>query len=258
MDLQEFYSEYRKGRPSFGTRIAGYFPPVADWRTKAVLDVGCGDGGIASAFAAMGADTTAIERDAGRVAQIVKRNPAFKLLRGDAHHLPFKRQAFDFAILADVLEHVRDSGAVLGEVARVLRPGGEMYVGTTSRTSIPNLFLDPHYKVPFIPIMSKRMARWYVTQLCKVSTTFTVEKYFFRGELVRSISSAGFSVESIPGYQEKLLEGSFAHAPGRAFLRRMISVPTLRKAAVWFAGTRAFELFVAPGFGFLCTRLDSE
>ncbi len=151
-----------------------------------------------------------------------------------------------------------DPSAVLGEVARVLRPGGKLYVAATNRTSIANLLFDPHYNVPFIPIMSRRMARWYVTQLCGVSTTFNVEKYFFRGELVRCISSAEFSIEPLPVYQEKLREGSLAHAPGRGFVRRMFSVPAFRKAAVWFAGTRAFDRFVAPGFQFLCTRLDSE
>ncbi len=74
MDLKEIWSEYGKERPSFAKKIARYFSPVADWRTKAILDVGCGDGGIASAFAAMDADTTAIEYDAGRVAQMVKRS----------------------------------------------------------------------------------------------------------------------------------------------------------------------------------------
>ena len=42
--------------------------------------------------------------------------------------LPFGDRTFDGALCVEVLEHVADDGATLAEVARVLRPGGQLIV----------------------------------------------------------------------------------------------------------------------------------
>jgi SAM-dependent methyltransferase len=44
--------------------------------------------------------------------------------------LPFPDASFDAAVLKDVLEHVADPGAVLGEVRRVLRPGALVFASS--------------------------------------------------------------------------------------------------------------------------------
>lgn len=44
--------------------------------------------------------------------------------RGNLEKLPFRDNYFDLVLTADVLEHVRDLGRALGEIARVLKPGG--------------------------------------------------------------------------------------------------------------------------------------
>lgn len=47
---------------------------------------------------------------------------------GDAATLPFRSDTFDGAPLKDVLEHVKDSVAVLSELARVARLDARMIV----------------------------------------------------------------------------------------------------------------------------------
>lgn len=59
---------------------------------------------------------------------------------GDARSLPFDGESFDAALLLDVLEHIEDSGPVLDELNRVLKPGGELIL------SIP--FLYPLHDEP--------------------------------------------------------------------------------------------------------------
>ena len=56
--------------------------------------------------------------------------------RGDAQALPYPDATFDGAYLVTVLGEIPDQDAALGELARVLRPGGRMVVG--------ELFGDPH------------------------------------------------------------------------------------------------------------------
>ena len=57
--------------------------------------------------------------------------------RADARQLPYGDDAFDAAILITVLGEIPDQDGALGEVARVLAPGGRLVVG--------ELLGDPHY-----------------------------------------------------------------------------------------------------------------
>jgi ubiquinone/menaquinone biosynthesis C-methylase UbiE len=56
--------------------------------------------------------------------------------QGDAQKLPYDDDSFDAAVLVTVLGEIPDQDAALGEIARVLRPGGRLIVG--------ELFGDPH------------------------------------------------------------------------------------------------------------------
>jgi ubiquinone/menaquinone biosynthesis C-methylase UbiE len=56
--------------------------------------------------------------------------------QGDAQKLPYEDDSFDAAVLVTVLGEIPDQDAALGEIARVLRPGGRLIVG--------ELFGDPH------------------------------------------------------------------------------------------------------------------
>ena len=53
---------------------------------------------------------------------------------GVGDDLQFSDASFDVAFCCDVLEHIRDWDAVIGEIARVLRPGGVFFYDTINRT----------------------------------------------------------------------------------------------------------------------------
>jgi ubiquinone/menaquinone biosynthesis C-methylase UbiE len=57
--------------------------------------------------------------------------------QGDARSLPYESGRFDAAYLVTVLGEIPDQQAALGELARVIRPGGRLVVG--------ELFGDPHF-----------------------------------------------------------------------------------------------------------------
>lgn len=49
-------------------------------------------------------------------------------ISGDAHRLPFRDEALDVVVSQEVFEHLTDPQVALGEVARVLKPGGQLYL----------------------------------------------------------------------------------------------------------------------------------
>jgi ubiquinone/menaquinone biosynthesis C-methylase UbiE len=57
--------------------------------------------------------------------------------QGDATELPYEDDSMDAVVLTAVLGEIPDTGAVLREIRRVLRPGGRLVVG--------ELFGDPHF-----------------------------------------------------------------------------------------------------------------
>jgi len=55
------------------------------------------------------------------------------LLRGDAHGMPFASGAFSLVVCLEVLEHLRDYRAALGEIHRCLRPEGRAMISVPYR-----------------------------------------------------------------------------------------------------------------------------
>jgi SAM-dependent methyltransferase len=105
----------------------GYFGDVTRHFSGSarLLDVGCGTGWLARHFA----DYTGIDGSAAAVAAAAERGRS--IVHGDVDApLPFRDAEFDGVVLKDLLEHVVDPVAVVGEVHRVLRPGGRVFASS--------------------------------------------------------------------------------------------------------------------------------
>ena len=86
----------------------------------AVLDVGCGEKPYLPLFAARAASYTGFDVAPGPGVDDV----------GVAERLPYEAGRFDVVLCTQVLEHVDEPGAVVGEIRRVLAPGGMALLST--------------------------------------------------------------------------------------------------------------------------------
>jgi SAM-dependent methyltransferase len=105
-----------------------------------VLDLGCGFGRHAFEAYRRGADVVAVDRSADEVAEVVKMFGAMvaageaspsqlaRAVRADLTALPFPDGSFDAVIASEVLEHIPEDARAIGEIARVVRPGGKVAV----------------------------------------------------------------------------------------------------------------------------------
>lgn len=99
------------------------------WRNKKVLEIGCGIGIDTAEFARVGAEISAIDISSHSIELARKRLDFYSLLAdiniGDAEHLDFSENYFDFVYSWGVLHHTPDIKKAVSEVFRVLKPGGE-------------------------------------------------------------------------------------------------------------------------------------
>ncbi len=109
-----------------GAFVHGLAGGVVEWLEaragEQILDIGCGDGQLTLRIADTGATVTGIDSSPQMVA--AARERGVRAEEALAEKLPFSDGAFDAAFSNAALHWVRDHDAMLGEVHRVLRPGG--------------------------------------------------------------------------------------------------------------------------------------
>ncbi len=109
-----------------------------------VLDVGCGDGRLASLLdprvAWVGVDSSSSQ---------LRNNPHRPVVRADMRMLPFRDGVFAEVTHLWCLYHVEDPVAAIREAWRVLRPDGRYYACTSARASDPEIMWDGYPPSPF-------------------------------------------------------------------------------------------------------------
>ncbi len=95
-----------------------------------VVDVGCGDGSLARMLARKGARVTGIDVSVpllhqARAADAVGDE---QYIEGKAEDLPLDPSSADIVVFFNSLHHVDEMATALQEAARVLKPGGVLYV----------------------------------------------------------------------------------------------------------------------------------
>ncbi|MDR2209835.1 MAG: bifunctional 2-polyprenyl-6-hydroxyphenol methylase/3-demethylubiquinol 3-O-methyltransferase UbiG [Azoarcus sp.] len=111
---------------------------------RKVLDVGCGGGVLAEGMASRGAEVTGI--DLSEKALGVARLHLFESeLKIDYQHISAEAFAekhagqFDIVTCMEMLEHVPDPASTIAACARLVRPGGRIFLSTLNRN--PKSFL---------------------------------------------------------------------------------------------------------------------
>lgn len=112
---------------------------------KKVLDVGCGGGILAESMAARGAEVLGIDMGEAplQVARLHKLESGVELdyrqitVEALAEEMP---QQFDVVTCMEMLEHVPDPASVISACARLVKPGGQVFLSTLNRNPKSYLF----------------------------------------------------------------------------------------------------------------------
>jgi 2-polyprenyl-6-hydroxyphenyl methylase/3-demethylubiquinone-9 3-methyltransferase len=113
---------------------AGFVAQRAALQAARVLDVGCGGGLLCEAMAAAGARVTGIDLAPGMI-DVARLHAAERGLEIDYRVCPAEslRERYDVVTCMEMIEHVPDPARMIGTLAGLVRPGGELFVSTINR-----------------------------------------------------------------------------------------------------------------------------
>jgi ubiquinone/menaquinone biosynthesis C-methylase UbiE len=160
----EYFQALENQRYRSHRHLAPWIDAMEPGRT--VLEIGCGIGMDSHRMArrglrVTGIDLTEIAVETAR-SRFARDGLHGKFETGDAESLPFADGQFDYVYSFGVLHHVADTERAIGEVWRVLKPGGEARIMLYHRRSLNELM----HRITGIPFEEK-------DELCPVVRRYT-------------------------------------------------------------------------------------
>lgn len=177
------------------------------------LDIGAGEGILSYLVARRGYHSIAVELCAtilhsARLFQADVCGPgraahsSMDLWVADIHELPLRDASVDFVTIKEVLHHLEDMDGLMGELSRVLKPGGMVYVWEPFDVSIPllrsyrlsrvrpaELALGIHHRYHTYWTYQRLFRRWF--------TEVSVERRFEATKLQHQLTRNRFTTGSI-------------------------------------------------------------
>lgn len=166
-----------------------YINKIAAIAGKRVLDVGCGGGILSESMAGMNAEVTGIDlsEKALKVAKLHLLESGKKV---DYRKISVEEMAaecpesFDVITCMEMIEHVPDPDSVIASCAKLVKPGGWVFLSTLNRN--PKSYLYAVIGAEYILNMLPRGTHDYA-------------KFVKPSELAQSCRSAGLNVTDLTG-----------------------------------------------------------
>jgi len=178
-----------------------------------VLEVGSGTAALSAALASGGASVVATDLSLRWLVLAAKRlaeqqpTPDVELVACAAEALPFEDTSFELVAASDVIEHVESPERFVRECARVLRPGGQLFLATPNRYT---LGLEPHVRLWGVGYMPRAAAERYVQRARGVS--YDHVHLLSARRLRRLLDDAGFETTivapEVPEASQRMYRGT--------------------------------------------------
>jgi ubiquinone/menaquinone biosynthesis C-methylase UbiE len=195
----ELAERFLAGDRVAASRAASYLDAVGEHRgrqldeTDLVLEVGCGTAALAAVAAQRTGSALATDISM-RWLVLAKKRLAEQGVRGvelvccNAEAPPFRADAFTLVVAGDVIEHVASQQRFSTATARILEPGGVLFLATPNRFS---LGLEPHVRLWGVGMLPRALAPRYVRAVRHAP--YEHVRLLSSSALRRLLSRAGFT-----------------------------------------------------------------
>jgi SAM-dependent methyltransferase len=119
-------------------------------RSGRLLDVGFGGGELLDAARRAGWSAFGVELAEGAVESARRRG--VDAFHGTLHEARYEPLSFDVVVASELIEHILDVDPLLGEIRRVLRPGGLLWITTPHGRGLSARILGTSWSVVSPPI----------------------------------------------------------------------------------------------------------
>ncbi len=126
-----------------------------------VLENGCGVGMYVEKLSALGGKVIGLEFDHERAVEA--RGRSAHIVNAAGENMPLPPECFDLILSHEVLEHVQDDQAAVGEMVRVLKPGGRIALFCPNRGypfETHGIYWRGKYKFGNIPLVNYLPRGW--------------------------------------------------------------------------------------------------
>jgi ubiquinone/menaquinone biosynthesis C-methylase UbiE len=142
---------------------AAEVPRQGEGEALTAVDVGAGSGFVTRGLLARGLRVVAVDRSRAMLEELKRLDPGAGVLEvreGEGGALPLADAAMDYVFANMFLHHVEDPGAVIKDMARVLKPGGRLVITDLDRHDFTFLLEEHHDRWP--GFLREDVERWFV------------------------------------------------------------------------------------------------
>ena len=189
----------------------------ARMRPGRALEVGFGAGVYLRALATNYREAVATDLEEVHLAHaraIAHDHPNLRVLIDDITASDLPPESFDLVLCSEVIEHIRQTSAVIRGIRRLLAPGGFLLISTPQRFSI----LEIACKVAFMPLVINVARRIYGEAVFETGHV----NLMTRRQMIRELQAGGFEI--LQHFESGLylpLLAEFGGERGMRFARRI-------------------------------------
>lgn len=167
-----------------------------------VLDMACGWGGHAMAFASRGATVVASDL----IDHAHEKLRAFCAAQGlpmdvhlaDCQRTPFQGP-FDVILALDLIEHIQEPAALANEIDRLLAPGG-VCILTTPTKLITAIYGEPHWDLRGISLLPFTWQRPVAQKIFGRTYPYPLERQYWHAGQIQRLFGPSFKCQPIGAY----------------------------------------------------------
>jgi Methylase involved in ubiquinone/menaquinone biosynthesis len=100
---------------------------------SSILDLGAGPGTYTRALGRLGYDCIGLDFSRNVIHAAKRKSSSDTYIQGDAYNLPFRNSVFGAVVCIGVLQSLSRPAIALGEMSRVLAPGGSLFLDGLNR-----------------------------------------------------------------------------------------------------------------------------